>query len=194
MPTITTTVEDNSPLLTFDGWIIGASNGPDGLITSYSERNFMATTTQNATMTFNYNGTDVTLYGAQRGNHGRYQVTVDHTTYDPQSGYAADPGKFQVTLFESHGLQQGNHTVKISDIDGGQWLDIDFVTWTSTFGDPNAQLAITAVDDGDSAFGYSGTDWANNPTDVGKYFGGTGHSTSTYNAKMQFKFTGMRYS
>lgn len=152
----------------------------------------MATTAQNASMAFRYIGTDVQLYGAQRGNHGRYQVTLDNFTYSPQSGYAPDPGNFQVVLFESHDLQQGNHTVTITNVDSDMWLDIDFVrlssyliaktlnqylfqvTWTSTFGDPEAALGVTAVDDGDSAFQYSAGDWAMTPPDVGKYFSGTG--------------------
>ncbi|KAF8346320.1 hypothetical protein F5887DRAFT_961364 [Amanita rubescens] len=191
MPTITTTIEDNSPLLYYDGWTVGGyPPGADSLTTEYSESNFMGTTAQNASMTFRYCGTDVQLYGAQRGNHGRYQVTLDNFTYSPQSGFAPDPGNFQVVLFESHDVPQGNHTVIITNADNDKWLDIDFVTWTSTFGDPEAVLGVTAVDDGDSAFQYSSGDWTINPPNVGKYFSGTGHVTGNYNAKAQLTFSG----
>ncbi len=184
----------------------------------------MATTAQNASMTFKYIGTDVQLYGAQRGNHGRYQVTLDNFTYSPQSGYAPDPGNFQVVLFESHDVQQGNHTVTITNVDNDKWLDIDFVrsspyltaktlnhysfqvTWNSTFGDPEAALGVTAVDDGDSGFQYSAGDWTINPPNLGKYFSGTGQCvviwnlifsndsftysvTGNYNAKVKLTFS-----
>ncbi|KAF8634680.1 hypothetical protein AX15_000781 [Amanita polypyramis BW_CC] len=188
MPTLTITIEDNSPLLTYNGWIIGASNGPDSLVTSYSERNFMGTSSQNTTMTFQFTGMDVMLYGAQRGNHGNYQVSVDNQTHGSQNGYAPDPGNFQVLLFESHGTDQGDHVLTITNLEN-KWLDIDFVTWTAAFGDPNAKLAIATVDDNDGAFKYSGSDWSTSPTDVGKYFGGTGHTTMNYNATVEFAFS-----
>ena len=96
------------------------------LSASYSDSDFTKTNTQNTTMTFVYNGTDVTLYGAQRGNHGNYQVTVDGVASSPQSGYNAN-GNFQVVLYESNGLSQGNHTVVIENLGDNLYLDIDFV-------------------------------------------------------------------
>jgi len=189
MPTLTTTIEDISPLLSYNGWVPGSS-ADDGSCSLYSDSNFMKTNTQNTTMTFTYNGTDLTLYGAQRSNHGNYQVVVDGTANSPQSGYNAQ-GNFQVVLFQSHGLSQGNHTVTLTNQGANSlYLDIDFVTWTSTFGNASDPLGIITVDDQDASFVYSGSDWSNSPTDVGKYFAGTGHSTSTYNATAQVTFSG----
>ncbi|KAF8329326.1 hypothetical protein F5887DRAFT_1004751 [Amanita rubescens] len=189
MPTLTTTIENISPLLVYsNGWTPGSSQS-DSLASSYSDSDFTKTNTQNTTMTFVYNGTDVTLYGAQRGNHGNYQVTVDGAASSPQSGYNAN-GNFQVILYESNGLSQGNHTVVIENLGDNLYLDIDFVTWKATFGNANDPLGIITVDDTDSAFKYSGSDWSASPTDAGKYFAGTGHSTSTFNASMEFTFSG----
>lgn len=112
---------DDIPLVLFFG------KKDETFLLRYSDSNFMKTNTQNTTMTFTYNGTDLTLYGAQRSNHGNYQVVVDGTANSPQSGYNAQ-GNFQVVLYQSHGLSQGNHTVTITNQGANSlYLDIDFV-------------------------------------------------------------------
>ena len=87
----------------------------------------MVTDHGGAQMTFHFNGTDVILYGAKRGNHGRYQVAVDNGTLDTESGFAQDPGLFQALLFQSHGLHQGPHTMILTNIDDLKFVDVDFV-------------------------------------------------------------------
>lgn len=99
MPLLTTTIEDNSPLITYtSNWQAGSSSS-DTLLDQfvhlfsirsfsvlafsrffsfpvrYSASAFTLTFTSGATATFTFNGTAITLYGAKRGNHGTYQVS-----------------------------------------------------------------------------------------------------------------------
>ena len=87
----------------------------------------MVTNHGGAQMTFHFNGTDVMLYGAMRGNHGRYQVAVDNGTFVTETGLQQDPGIFRALLFQSHGLHQGPHTLMLTNIDDQKFVDIDFV-------------------------------------------------------------------
>ena len=48
------------------------------------------------------------------------------------------------------------------------------MTWNLTWGDPTASLAISSIDDTDSGWEWSGTDWGTSPPLVGRWYGATG--------------------
>jgi hypothetical protein len=106
---------------------------------------------------FSFNGTAVWIFGAKRGNHGHYIVTIDNGQAERFDGYAptqsdGTDGVYQVVcflvsvqglvahrppqpLFSKTDLKDGFHTVVLSN-DGGAdsgkpYVDIDFITWTS---------------------------------------------------------------
>jgi hypothetical protein len=143
------TIEDNSPIISYSaGWRAGHSlddklanlwiifsivfvNTQDLLPTSsppwyrYSQSSFTATTVDGASAIFTFNGTDVEIFGARRENHGSYHVKLDNTSYPPFSGNAS-PATFQQPLFTASNLNQGAHTVTLTN-QGNTFLDIDFV-------------------------------------------------------------------
>ncbi|PFH53739.1 hypothetical protein AMATHDRAFT_54218 [Amanita thiersii Skay4041] len=189
MPTLTITIEDNSPLLNYDGFNWGGSLD-DNMASRYSESTFTRTSITSAQMSFEYNGTNVQVYGAQRSNHGQYQVSIDGTLLDPQNGNAGGDGNYKASLYRSENLAQGSHKLTLSNRDPDKWLDVDFVTWTVVFGDPKEALVTNTIDDTSPLFHYSGNDWSPFPANSGKFFAGTGHSTFTFNATASLTFVG----
>ncbi|KAG6918052.1 hypothetical protein DXG01_016708 [Tephrocybe rancida] len=176
MPSLTTTIEENSPLITYlSDWTTGDSS-TDNAASSYSESSFMATQTSGASASFTFNGTGVQIFGAKRGNHGPYSVKVDGATYPTTTGLLRDPGLFQQSLFAVDGLALGLHEVTITN-QGTTFLDVDFITWTTNVGKPSEKLFVNTVQDTDSAFAYSsGAAWTTNPKNVGSFMGGSGQS------------------
>ncbi|RXK35491.1 hypothetical protein M231_07223 [Tremella mesenterica] len=109
-----------------------------------------------------WHGTDIAVYGARRGNHvrylscphhltnpnrrssasariGIYGVSVDNGDVSYYSGYAS-PDEFQVVLYATSGLSEGDHTIKISNENARDtdqypsyvWMDIDYAAITGT--------------------------------------------------------------
>lgn len=91
----------------------------------YSEASFTGTTQSEAFVSFRYYGTKVSIVGARRGNHGRFQVSIDGQIY-PEGNGAASPEKFKDTLFVES-LKQGPHTVQLVNKQDA-WLDVDQVS------------------------------------------------------------------
>ena len=86
----------------------------------------MVTQVANATFSFTFYGTGVQLYGAERADHGLYQVTINTRLYDPVNGQANGTQHFQTSLFGTVALANGFHTVKVQNL-GTTKLDLDFV-------------------------------------------------------------------
>ncbi|KAF5385944.1 hypothetical protein D9615_002669 [Tricholomella constricta] len=185
MPSLTTTIEENSPLITYlSGWVTGTS--ADGAASRYSGSSFMATQTAGASASFTFNGTGVQIFGAKRGNHGSYVVQVDEKMYPAADGSAPDPGLYQQNLFTVEGLKQGRHEVRIIN-QGTTSLDVDFITWTTGIGKPSDKLFVSTVLDTDPAFVYSSA-WDQNPKNVGSFLGGSGHATTRPGASFVYTF------
>ncbi|KAF7315702.1 Rho-GAP domain-containing protein [Mycena indigotica] len=179
MPIYNTTFEDYSPLINYSpDWRAGSSNG-DSAASLYSDASFTLTQKDGGTASFTFNGTAVTIFGSQRANHGFYQVTIDGNTFPPISGKAADPGHFQVPLFESPVLSQGQHSVTFTN-QGSTFVDIDFVTVQNTVGQSEEPLIVNTVQDSDPAFVWQPANvWGTNVPFVGTYSGSSGHGTAT---------------
>ena len=93
---------------------------------SYSQRSFTVTDQPGETVSFSFNGTGVEVFGAKRGNHGLYRVTVDGRLQPTGNGHANDPGEFQTPLFSLKDLNQGFHQLIMTNQES-LYLDIDFV-------------------------------------------------------------------
>lgn len=90
----------------------------------------MVTQTAKADVSFYFYGTGVQLYGAQRQNHGTYQISIDSVVYAPRNASATSPEYFQTSLFSTVALKNGYHTVRMTNLESKS-LDLDFVRLSS---------------------------------------------------------------
>ncbi|KAK0242025.1 hypothetical protein EDD85DRAFT_426085 [Armillaria nabsnona] len=191
MPSFTATIQDYSPLISYDSnWFAGNSN--DNYLDRYSDNSMMVTNFTGASATFCFNGTGVNVYGAKRDNHGSYQVTLDGTTFPAETG-RNDTGIFQTLLFSSITLEQDFHELILTNqgVDNHLYLDIDFITWQTSIGNINESLVIDTVQDTDPSFTYSPSSaWSSSPEHSDFYFGSTGHSSVESGSVMTYSFSG----
>ncbi|KAF9462269.1 hypothetical protein BDZ94DRAFT_1166160 [Collybia nuda] len=188
MPSLTTTIEDTSPLISYSPeWTAGSS--ADNEASRYSQSSFTLTSTSGAVASFAFNGTGVQIFGAKRGNHGSFQVKVDDTLFPSISGNAADPGLYQQQLFSTTTLNQGLHVVTLTNQEKA-FVDIDFITWQTNMGTEADKIFVNTFQDTDPSFTYlpDGPDWSTNPDKIGSFMGGSGHTTSTPGASFTYTF------
>lgn len=145
MPLLTTVFEDTSPLLVYSSnWRAGTSaddpsadkydpqtcTGEIVLIDGtwfhdrYSQSSFTVTQTAGASVSLNFYGTSVTVFGARRGNHGNYGASIDNLTSTTQVGHAA-PDQFNQVLYSAN-VSPGSHNMTITNSEN-QFFDVDYV-------------------------------------------------------------------
>lgn len=140
MPSYLAVYEDTAPFFTYTGaWSTGSSrdNLADQYVVTrsfatvradspprYSESSFTLTQAAGTSFSFKFYGTEVNIFGAKRGNHGLYQVTLDGNTSPEVTGAGAD--QFQVQLYTAN-ASRGMHTVTMINKEN-KFLDIDFVS------------------------------------------------------------------
>ena len=87
----------------------------------------MVTQAVNASVSFTFFGSGLQLYGAERPNHGLYQVTIDSRVYPPVDGsVSAGQEAFQTQLFQTVALKSGFHKLTVVNL-GATQFDVDFV-------------------------------------------------------------------
>lgn len=95
-------------------------------------------------MSFSFNGTAVEIFGAKRGNHGDYQITIDNVT--STSPGRTDPDVLKTSLFSISNLAQGFHTVTLTNKptdNNHNFVNIDFVSFYISFKkDEDASLKL----------------------------------------------------
>ncbi|KAF8962461.1 hypothetical protein BDZ97DRAFT_1920528 [Flammula alnicola] len=199
MPTLSTTIEDTSPVIIYSGngggdWTAGTSR-QDPFADQYSQSSFMMTQVDRADISFTFYGTGVQLYGAKRPNHGLYQISIDSVVYPQVNGSDPnDPGTFQTALFSTVALSNGYHTVRMMNL-GTALLDIDFITWQTPVGLANESLMAMTIQDSDPSFTYiPASAWSASPSNIGMFSGGSGHVTSTAGAWVEYTFEGGPFS
>ncbi|KAF5383351.1 hypothetical protein D9757_008376 [Collybiopsis confluens] len=106
---LNTTIDDSSPLITYEGtWNANSPTDP-GL--------------------HDFNGTAIYIYGGRRSNYGKFIISLDG---EESSGSAFNPSVSGTSelLFHKEGMKQGWHTVVITNNGTGaqSGLDIDFVS------------------------------------------------------------------
>ncbi|KAF5326214.1 hypothetical protein D9611_000431 [Ephemerocybe angulata] len=189
MPDMKFRIEDTSPLLSFEGkWSEGSSLDP--LLDKYSESAFMLTNTTGSAVSFTFYGTEVELFGAMRGNHGRFSAQVDGApagTFDGRS--EVNDGLFQRSLFKQSGLGDSQHTVRLANVENGTFLDVDFVTWVTQIGENDKpSRMITVQQDDEEYFQYSGEWTVPTTSPMETFFGGSGRATGNPTASLKLTF------
>lgn len=89
----------------------------------------MVTQVVNASVSFTFFGSGLQLYGAERPDHGLYQITIGSRVYPPVNGsVSAGHEDFQATLFQTVALATGYHEVTAVNLGTeGTKFDLDFV-------------------------------------------------------------------
>ncbi|KAF8715251.1 hypothetical protein RHS03_00034, partial [Rhizoctonia solani] len=192
------TIDDISPLITYQGqWLDSYNLAADPYTDRYLGKTFHSSRTDGSQATFQFNGTDVWIFGAKRGNHGNFIVTIDNGQAQRIDGYAPRQpdgvdGVYQFPIFSRTGLSDGLHTVTLTNDNGGSttrpFVDIDFITWTSN---DDVGKNIT-IDDSDPAWSYtsSGQQWGTSSTYVVDYYQQTEHVTNVAGATASVQFEG----
>jgi hypothetical protein len=125
-------VPDSSPWITYQGaW------KDSGLSTShYADNSIHFTNSRDAKAFITFNGTGVQIFGSKTDDHGRYSVSLDGATAASFDGKGVGES-FQTSLYSARNLPIGQHTVTITNLEEGRYLDIDYVSMD--IGDGNAQ-------------------------------------------------------
>lgn len=187
MPSFLAVFEDTAPFFTYKGdWAAGSSH--DVAAELYSESSFSVTTSRGASLSFPFYGTEFSIIGAKRQNHGLYQVILDGVSSPPISGSVAIE-QFRAILYTAK-REKGLHNVTLENLED-KFLDVDMVSWVASVGDENEQLVVNTWQDTHPAFVYSPQDaWSTSPPLQGLLSGSTGHGTSKAGATAQLTFKG----
>ncbi|CAE6501456.1 unnamed protein product [Rhizoctonia solani] len=190
------TVDDYSPLIDYQGQWLDSYNLPpsvDPFAKRYRESSFHSSRTDGSTARLQFRGIAIYIFGAKRGNHGFYSVSVDGGTPERFDGYAptqpdGTDGVYQFPLFARDSMEDTTHTVVLTNIvnDRGPFVDIDYITWTRSTSQADNNKRYD-----DQDFQYPGTfetwDVLQNQKD---YLRGTAHRTTTYGAQAILEFEG----
>jgi len=84
----------------------------------------MVTNTRSSAFSFSFYGSEATVFGAIRGNHGQYQGYLDGTASPIQDGSGS--AKDQFPLFTARSTL-GKHNVTIINLED-KYFDVDFVS------------------------------------------------------------------
>lgn len=187
MPSYLAVYEDSAPFFTYSGpWRAGSSDG-DAMADKYSESSFFLTEALGASMSFTFYGTEVTILGAKRPNHGRYSASIDGVDSPILSGAGED--QFLATLYTATAAK-GLHNVTLTNRDP-TFLDVDQVSWLASVGQDNEPLIVNNRQDSHPDFVYTPSDaWTSSPPSVGTFSGGTGRGTSQAGASARLTFKG----
>ncbi|TFK44346.1 hypothetical protein BDQ12DRAFT_672823 [Crucibulum laeve] len=190
MASFSISVEDSSPIIAYApaGAWTDTPIANDPLVASYSGKTFHTTSTQGATATLNFNGTGVTIIGAQRPNYGTPTLLVDGKEVSKciSSGPTAVA---QQTLCSATGLPYGPHTAVLQNTDGSP-MDIDRIDLQTQVGSAGSKMSVTTYDDSDPRVSYlpSASDWSTNAG--AQFMGGTLHYTQIPGASASLQFSG----
>ncbi|KAJ7860455.1 hypothetical protein B0H14DRAFT_2576663 [Mycena olivaceomarginata] len=165
MPAMNNTMDDASPLIKYlpeGAWTQNFSAEAHANTYTWTDR-------QDASATFQFWGTSITVKGLRNEWHGGYTVSLNGENF-PMNGSMPYPGEWKATIFAADNLPPGQYTLVISN-DGWSTLDIDSITWSCNIGgrsDTNSSLQNTTVDDTESAFSWSGS-WDQNPSNLSRF-------------------------
>jgi len=186
------TIDDYSPLIQYNGqWLdsFNLSLSIDPNARRYQGNSFHSSQTNGSTAMLTFKGIAVYIFGAKRGNHGFYHVSVDGEPGQQFDGYAPPNGTYQFPLFVREGLADRQHTVTLTNIVNGPqrpFVDTDYITWTRK---DDVSFNSKIVEDG--RFGYSApTSVWTAQNNVDGYSSNTAHSTTTYGAAASLTFEG----
>ncbi|KAG7095489.1 hypothetical protein E1B28_006228 [Marasmius oreades] len=129
MYTLDFTIDDSSPLIYYvpqeNAW---SQKDPhnERSAPNYHSQTLTVTYTRNATASFLFNGTSLTITGGRRPGYGNFTVTIDGSIFELTADEATE--QYKQTIFETHDLKQGLHHVRLTNTDTqGRGFDIDSV-------------------------------------------------------------------
>ncbi|CAA7260621.1 unnamed protein product [Cyclocybe aegerita] len=150
----------------------------------------MATQAGGESMTFQFYGSALQLVGAKRDNHANCQAQVDNAQPITTSGFASRP-QFNQTLF-TYNLDLAQHTFRLTNVDAGKFLDVDYVAVRTSVGQPDERLIVNNFDASHPSFAFAPpTSWTIPSALSGTLFGSNGRATIDSAASAQFTFQGM---
>ncbi|TYJ57092.1 hypothetical protein B9479_002193 [Cryptococcus floricola] len=193
-------IDDASPQFQYfssgNTWMQDHTTLADPYLDQYFSNTFMATHTDGDSVSLTFNGTAITIYGAQRANHGAYSTQLDGGTPSIQTGYLAE-ANFQAPLFEAASLDgDREHTVilvnlpsetHVSWTNNTEWwyFDIDYAVITTV-----GKVWTTTFDDQSPAMSYTGSGWKNNNLTDPRYFNQSTHATQIVGDSVSLAFNG----
>ncbi|KAK7042135.1 hypothetical protein R3P38DRAFT_3178720 [Favolaschia claudopus] len=192
MPTTNYTIEDISPLIQYSpagAWSAG-DKAQDPQASKYSDGTFTLSTAKGSSASLTFTGNHVWIFGAKRGNHGLYSVTIDKTTTQHDGFSGTD---VFADLFDSGSLSQGSHTIVITNQQNDTkkpFLDVDYITWSTD--SPTDPKKSVQLDDKASQFSYQPANaWKSDlPSDMSGFQGNSGHVTQSKDASAKLSFSG----
>lgn len=120
--TTLTTVDDAGFEYSGDAWALAQN------MAGYRNSTAHVTSTQGATATLTFSGSEVFLYGGAGPSYGTFQVQIDD-----QSGVTFNVTKDEshqgLLLFTASGLGAGSHKLTVTNLQGGRFLDIDYAEY-----------------------------------------------------------------
>uniref|UniRef100_D8Q951 Expressed protein n=1 Tax=Schizophyllum commune (strain H4-8 / FGSC 9210) TaxID=578458 RepID=D8Q951_SCHCM len=122
--TLSLSVEDSSPLISYNpegAW----KDGDESAAEPYSGQSFHYTAYKNASASVTFNGTGISIYGANGPDYGPYTIYVDNVLVGAGNGKAYST-QTKALLGTVSDLDQGEHTVELINNSDGL-LDIDWV-------------------------------------------------------------------
>ncbi|KAJ7618908.1 hypothetical protein DFH06DRAFT_1061764 [Mycena polygramma] len=153
---------------------------------------YHSTTFRNSTLSFNFTGPAIYVFGASGPAYGSYEVLLDGTATN-KSAYAASNASAPYLLYGADNLAYASHTLTLrnlgkqdADAGGGAFL-FDFMRTTVQLGPAGATVANQTLEETDSALKYSGT-WGSNKSP--NFSGGGSTFTNADNASVAFSFHG----
>ncbi|KAL0957416.1 hypothetical protein HGRIS_001215 [Hohenbuehelia grisea] len=169
------TVENNSPLITYDpinAW-------------SDSRSSWHSTQAQGATATIEFKGTGISVYGSRK-NYGGYEVSVDTRIITSDSPTMPDATEASL-LGTVAGLNNGPHTAII--MVNGSVVDIDYIEIQGLIPLERSSVWTQSIDDSDPQISYvPSTAWQ--LSSRRDFMGGTLHFTNDISASASLRFTG----
>ncbi|KAI0648575.1 hypothetical protein C8Q79DRAFT_581764 [Trametes meyenii] len=142
------TLDDSDPSLAYsaDGWAVQPPGDPQ--LGEFFQRTYHAAQQDGATLKFQFSGTAFAIYGSKGPGHALYRVQADNVVVNLDA--SAPQTEFQQELVTHTFDQSGVHTVTLTALLSGvglkgKWLDVDYITFTTTNGSTVASPNIATV-------------------------------------------------
>jgi len=145
-----------------------------------------------ASVSFNFTGPAVFIYGYGGPSYGSYQVQIDSTS-SVLSAYASSNASTPYLLFGANNLTYGFHELVLRNLGaknndkGGNQLLFDFLQTTAQLAPEGATVSNTTYQETDPALTFTGT-WGSNKSP--NFSGGGSSFTNQDQASMSLSFHG----
>ncbi|KAM0752039.1 hypothetical protein T439DRAFT_199691 [Meredithblackwellia eburnea MCA 4105] len=201
MASVAVTLDDFSTIFAYSGlWTAPDTSttnfpGSDSFLLSLVDGTYHRTSSVNSSVSLNFTGLSISLYGVAGPNAGYYDVTLDgaSATSAPVNAYSPTNSSNHL-LFSKTGLSSGQHSITLTNRGSngnstmGSELWLDYGQVLTTVSATESSVTNTTVDDSDhSRLVYSGA-WTVN-TNSG-FLGNTSTYTNQDGGSVSLTFAG----